>query len=181
MKLFKKCIKTPHYILKQNYFTYNNQYFHQEDGLAMGSPISCFLAEIYMNHFENRHIFNNNNTYKNYIIFYSRYVDDTFIIYNGTNRQLENFKSYLNKINKNIQFTLEIESNSSINFLDLTIQKTVDEKLFKIYRKATTTVPRSAQNHIIHMLKKWQHTIALSTDFLLFQCLTMITKRKKAQ
>ena len=35
-------------ILKQNYFSYDNEYFMQEDGLAMGSPLSGILADLYL-------------------------------------------------------------------------------------------------------------------------------------
>ena len=127
-------------LLKQNYFRYKDKYFYQKDGLAMGSPISCLLAEIYMNHFENTYVFNKNNAHQNNIIFYTRYVDDILLIYNGTNRQLENLKTFLNKQNKNIQFTLELEKEDSINFLDLNIRKSQDNNLsFKTYRKPTAT------------------------------------------
>ena len=35
-------------ILKQNYFQYNNQLFRPKKGIAMGSPISSTIAEIYI-------------------------------------------------------------------------------------------------------------------------------------
>jgi hypothetical protein len=35
-------------IIKQNYFQYNNQFLRPENGIAMGSPISGTLAEIYL-------------------------------------------------------------------------------------------------------------------------------------
>ena len=34
--------------LKQNYFSYDNKYYIQKDGLPMGSPISSVLSEIYL-------------------------------------------------------------------------------------------------------------------------------------
>ena len=71
--------------------------------------------------------------------FDTRYVDDIFIIYNGTIRQIESFKNYINKLNKKIQFTSEIESDNSINFLDIKIKKNNDKLKFSVYRKPTTT------------------------------------------
>ena len=68
-----------------------------------------------------------------------RYVDDTFIIYKGTLRQIENFKNLLNNINKHIQFTHETEIDNKLNFLDLTITKCDDKLKYSIYRKPTTT------------------------------------------
>ena len=68
-----------------------------------------------------------------------RYVDDTFFIFDGTTRQIELFKNYLNKINSKIQFTLETEVDNRLNFLDLTITRQVNNLKFNIYRKPTTT------------------------------------------
>ena len=126
-------------VLSQNYFTFNNEFFIQQEGLATGSPLSGLLAEIYLNHFEQNYIFSNNNKFSNSVKFYNRYVDDTFILIQGSNRQIENFKNYLNGINKNIQFTLEIEENNKINFLELTVYKAQNEFKLKIFRKPTTT------------------------------------------
>jgi hypothetical protein len=39
-------------ILKQNYFQYNNQFFQLAKGIAMGSPISSTIAEIYLQFLE---------------------------------------------------------------------------------------------------------------------------------
>ena len=84
-------------------------------------------------------LFSSNNKYTKNIISYSRYVDDTFIIFNGTARQLENLRSYLNEVNPDIQFTLEIKKENKLNFLDLTIHKVNNGFEFNIYRKPTTS------------------------------------------
>ena len=125
--------------LKQNYFTFNNQFYNQDEGLAMGSPLSGLLADIYLNHFENKHILSKLNQQQKNIVFYARYVDDTFVIFNGTNRQIDILNNYINNINNKIKFTCEIEQNNAINFLDLNINKNNNKLQFKIYRKPTTT------------------------------------------
>lgn len=130
-------------ILMQNYFTFNGSFYSQDDGLAMGSPLSGLLADVYLNFYENTYLLNN-NIYANKIIFYSRYVDDTFIIFDGTLRQVDSFKNFLNGINKNIQFTIETEHENTINFLDLTLTRRMDTLKFNIYRKPTAT------SHTIH-------------------------------
>ena len=61
-------------VLKQNYFTFDGLFYFQDDGLAMGSPLSGLLADIYLNFYENTHMLNN-NIYAKKIIFYARYVD----------------------------------------------------------------------------------------------------------
>ena len=73
-------------VLYQNYFTFNNNYYIQKKSLAMGSPLSGLLADIYLNHYENMYLLNNVNKLSGKIISYTRYVDDTFIIFNGTLR-----------------------------------------------------------------------------------------------
>lgn len=130
--------------LKQNYFIFDGKYYMQNNGLAMGSPLSSILSEIYLNDMENTYILSEHNKYANKILFYKRYVDDTFVIFNGNSRQLNLMKNIFNKINNNLQFTLETEIDNKLNFLDLTIEK-IDGKLaFNIYRKPTAT------NHTIH-------------------------------
>ena len=38
-------------ILKQNYFKFENKYYQPEKGVAMGSPISALIAEIFLQFF----------------------------------------------------------------------------------------------------------------------------------
>ena len=111
--------------------------YTQTDGLPMGSPISGILTEIFIHNIEEKHILNNNK-YTNKIIYWYRYVDDILLLYKGNKRQIENFYKYINTIHPKLKFTLEIEHNNSINFLDLTINKTNNTHTYKIYRKPTT-------------------------------------------
>lgn len=131
-------------VLKQNYFQFNNKYYIQQQGLTMGSPLSSFLSEIYLNHIENTHILSDNNHHAKNILLYKRYVDDTIVFYKGNIRQLELLNKQLNNITPNLQFTLETENDHKINFLDLTLKKDNNKISFSIYRKPTAT------DHTIH-------------------------------
>lgn len=93
--------------LKQNYFTFNNSFYSQDDGLATGSILSGLLVDVCLNFYENSYLLNINKLHKNKITFFSRYVDDTFITFYGTLRQIELLKNYLNRTNSNIQIILE--------------------------------------------------------------------------
>ena len=106
-------------IIKQNYCQFNNNFYEQTEGLAMGSPLPPILAEIYMNNFENNIL--NTSRYKQNVKLWCRYVDDILLIWNGTDRQLDQFFNETNNINEKIKFTIE-KGNKTINFLDLTIQ-----------------------------------------------------------
>lgn len=140
--------------IEQNYFSFNNKFYIQKDGLPMGSPLSPWLTEVYMNHFEGR-LFNSNNHLIRNIVCWHRYVDDVFCIWTGSTRQLDNFLNFLNSLNPNIQFTLETENNDQLNFLDLTITRINNKLKFGIYRKPTTSdtiIPfDSSQSHQIKM------------------------------
>lgn len=125
--------------LEQNYFTFEGKFYFQPDGLAMGSPLSGILSEIYLNHIENEYILSDKNPHSSKILHYSRYVDDTLVIFKGNARQLGLLNKFMNNLAPKLKFTLETETNSSINFLDLTIEKCNKKLKYKIYRKPTTT------------------------------------------
>jgi len=66
------------HVLAQNYFTFQNQIYQPDKGIAMGSPISGTLAEIFLQHLEKTHI--KHFIDSKHFIFYARYVDDIFVI-----------------------------------------------------------------------------------------------------
>ena len=118
----------------------------------MGCPLSPFLAEIFMDSLE--HTISNTQHFKKVGI-WKRFVDDIFGIFNGTLEQLNDFHSYLNTIHPNIKFTLEIETNNSLPFLDLKLTKLNKQLHFSIYRKPTTTkhvIPFDSISPLSHKL-----------------------------
>lgn len=125
--------------LKQNFFNFDNNTYQQADGLAMGSPLSPLLADIYMDDFESKFIMNNNN-FSNNIIYYYRYVDDILVLWNNDQDNLNSFVDYLNSCHTKIKFTLEKQNNNnSINFLDITITNLNNKHTFDIFRKTSHT------------------------------------------
>jgi hypothetical protein len=80
--------------LEQNYIQFNDEYYKQNDGVAMGAPISAILAEVFIQHLEHNKIIN--ILKKPHIIDYYRYVDDILIVYNtrATNTQNTNRFQY---------------------------------------------------------------------------------------
>jgi hypothetical protein len=88
-------------VLSQNYFTFSDNIYQLLYGIAMGSPISSIINEIYLC-YENmfiKHILEMTN-----IIFYTRYVYDTFIIYNKTTINPDLITTNMNHIHKDIIF-----------------------------------------------------------------------------
>ena len=107
-------------ILRNNTFKFNGLNFRQRIGLAMGSPASVSIANIALHPLEM--IFLNHTT--NIICFF-RFVDDIILLSNSPRPILEEQIQYLNTLHPNLKFTAEI-SDTSINFLDITIYKGKD-------------------------------------------------------
>lgn len=115
-----------------NYFKCKNKFYKQTFGTTMGNNLSPFLAELFMNFFEN------------YIIdqclkprIYHRYVDDIICIIKRNLVQivLDEFNSKF----PSIKFTIEEEKDNKINFLDLTIIRENKKLNYDIFRKPTHT------------------------------------------
>ena len=53
------------------------------------------------------------------MFFFYRYVGYIIVAFKGTDRQISTFLELLNKLHPKIKFTIEIEENASIKFLDL--------------------------------------------------------------
>ena len=68
-------------ILAQNYFTFRNQIYQHDKGIAMDSPISGTVAEIFLHHLEKTHI--KHLIDSKHLIYYARYVD-IFLIYDSS-------------------------------------------------------------------------------------------------
>ena len=69
-------------ILKQNYFSFGDHIYQSNKGVAMGSPVSSTMAEIFLQHIEETNIKHLIDTKS--LSFYTRYVDDIFLIYDST-------------------------------------------------------------------------------------------------
>ena len=66
-----------------------------------------------------------------------RYVDDTFVVWEHGQEQLERFQEHLNQ-NESIQFTKEEESEGVISFLDVRVKRNEDGSLTTgVFRKKT--------------------------------------------
>jgi hypothetical protein len=124
-------------ILQQNYFIFMGQFFHPDKGVAMGSPISGTMAEIFLQQLEStiiRHLLDDK-----IICFYTRYVDDILLLYDKTHTNPDIITEYVNTIHNNIQLNPSTVVNNTVNFLDISITRNPPNLKTGIYRKLTTT------------------------------------------
>jgi hypothetical protein len=75
---------------------------------------------------------------KHDILTYSIYVDDILIIYKDTTN-IKHILSEFNALHPNIHFTMEMEMDKQLNFLDISTYRTQRDLQFGIYRKPTVT------------------------------------------
>jgi hypothetical protein len=83
-----------------------------------------------------------------HIAYLARYADDIFIIFDATYTLAERIDEH-NAMYKQLKYKLEIENNQLINFLDLSVYRTMNGFNFGTYRKPTyadTVIPKSS-NH----------------------------------
>jgi hypothetical protein len=128
LELTRICITT-------TYFQYKDAFFQQKSGMAMGSPLSPLLANMYMEWFEQKAIETSHTKPRMWL----RYVDDTFTIWQHGNNQLETFKDHLNSIAPTIRFTMEKEEEGKIPFLDVNVQRVGSQLEMSVYYKKTHT------------------------------------------
>jgi hypothetical protein len=124
-------------VIAQNYFTFQNKIYQPDKGISMGSPISSTIAEIFLQHFEDRWIKQLLGT-KNMLL-YTCYVDDIFIIYDTQRIQPTTINTYINQIHKNITLNPTYEYNGCINFFGLLKLRRSTHLETDIFRKPTTT------------------------------------------
>jgi hypothetical protein len=102
----------------------------------MGSTISGIVAKIFLQ-LEKPHI--KHLIDSKHLIFYARYVDDIFIIYDSKLTSPTSIQHYMDTIHGNIKFNPTHETNENVNFLDLSITRKPTSLELDISRKPTTT------------------------------------------
>nr|VZI17112.1 unnamed protein product [Spirometra erinaceieuropaei] len=105
LQFLKLCLRT--------YFTFDGTIYEQVKGTPMGSPISGFIAEAVLQRLESL-VFQHHRPK-----FWTRYVDKTFVVIDRD--QLLTFKEHVNAVFPNIQFTMEVEENNQLAFLDVLV------------------------------------------------------------
>jgi hypothetical protein len=103
----------------------------------MGSPISGFIAEIYLQQLENIYIKHWLDSKE--IMIYKRYVDGILIMYDQRKVGEHIILHKINGVDKILQFKMSDESDNTINYLDLLIYRNSRNVNIGIYRKLTET------------------------------------------
>jgi hypothetical protein len=85
--------------------------------MAMGGSLSQIVSNIFMEHFEKLAL----DSAQHKPSLWLRYVDEKFVVWPHGPERIQDFFSLLNSLRPSIQFTMEIESESAIAFLDVLV------------------------------------------------------------
>jgi hypothetical protein len=150
-------IRLARFVIQNNYFKYDGQYYHQIKGGAMGSPLTLTIANCYMFFYERdivRQIGNSGGLYL-------RYIDDLFIIINWPIRHLMKQVDRWNKFDENIKLSANISFQA--DFLDLHVENIDDHLVTTVYHKPSYEPYYLPFNsiHPMHMKKNIPYTMLL--------------------
>lgn len=101
------------------FFSFKFIFYTQSKGNAMGSSISHVVANIFMQHWKNLAL----NSWHHKPKCWYRLVDDTYIVWPHGLISLHAFPNHLNSLSSHIQFTMELEEQSSLSFLDIFVSQ----------------------------------------------------------
>lgn len=125
--------------LRRNDFVFNEQFYLQIKGTAMGKKFAPAYANIFMANWEEEFF---RKCHKK-PLHYLRYLDDIWGVWVGSKEEFQIFLNTLNSHDSSIQLTAEVQEQS-VDFLDTTVYKGPDfqetHKLdIKVFFKKTDT------------------------------------------
>ncbi|CAF4533708.1 unnamed protein product [Rotaria sp. Silwood2] len=150
-------IRLSRFVMKNNYFSYEGQYYHQIRGGAMGSPLTLTVANCYMFFYEQqiiKQIYNSGGLY-------FRYIDDIFIAINWPVRHLFKQIDKWNHFDENIKLSENI--GVMVDFLDLHMENQDGQLFTTIFQKSSYEPYYLPFNsiHPLHMKKNIVFTMLL--------------------
>ena len=117
-------------------FQFDGKHYQQTNGVAMGSPVSPVVADIFMIDLENK-AFASCAPQMTPRIWY-RFVDDIISIVKR--KHASQLLEHLNLVNDRIQFTMETEEDGSLPMMDVRFTREKNGKLRRqVYQKQTHT------------------------------------------
>ncbi|XP_067617033.1 uncharacterized protein [Eurosta solidaginis] len=111
-------------LLDNNYFIYDNDIYAQTFGMPMGNPLSPTIADIILDDLIDKTLNELKQKHDIDIKFLVKYVDDILAIVKR--KDVDLILETLNKYHNKIQFTIEMERDDSIPYLDVRIYKNIN-------------------------------------------------------
>ena len=165
-------IKVLKIVMNSNIFQFDNTYWLQTCGTAMGTSCACAYATLYWAYMERKYII---PKWKQHLPFIRRFIDDKFGIWTGTQEEFQSFTADLNSYCQ-LKWTTDGLS-TSVNFLDLTIyidkNRNIITKTFQkecnlhLYIPPHSAHPPGVLKSIVYgNLRRYWHQNTYTTDFI---------------
>lgn len=119
--------------LTSTYFKYENSFYKQKFGLPMGGPLSATAANLVLEDLEDTCL----KKCEFPVIGYKRYVDDVFAIV--PKNKVITMQDTFNDYHPQIKFTVELEKNCELNYLDLKLIRREGKITTQWYEKPTNS------------------------------------------
>ncbi|CAJ0941276.1 unnamed protein product [Ranitomeya imitator] len=103
-------------VLQENHFMFQDTFYIQRQGTAIGSNVAPPYVVAYMAAFEEDNVFNH-PLFRQYSRTWRRFIDDIFCVWEGPVETLLLFDTYINNIWHELKFTLQ-HNTKNISFLD---------------------------------------------------------------
>ncbi|EYC19331.1 hypothetical protein Y032_0024g1025 [Ancylostoma ceylanicum] len=163
-------------VLSCNVFRFNNKFYEQRRGLAMGNRIAPLLAIIFLDHIEKISLTSE-------ILLYKRYIDDVFVI-GTTKMDVEAALERLNDFDPRVSFTIERpDDNGYLPFLNTRVRITSGQKEWLWYKKpasanilvhSRSAHPNYVKANVVRNLMKTKHKLCTTTDVTVETTITRI-------
>ncbi|CAJ0937220.1 unnamed protein product [Ranitomeya imitator] len=110
------------FILTHNAFMFLDDWYIQQVGTAMGTPVACTFANLFLALFEEKYVYSDSNGFLCHIKLYQRYIDDIVVIWDNTEEKFNEFVNHLNVKNEmNMAFT-SVFGGRRLEFLDVLVE-----------------------------------------------------------
>ena len=122
-------------VLKNNFFEFNEEFYLQKQGTAIGTKMAPSYAILFMDALESAFL----DSVAQKPLIWWRYIDDIFLVWEHGESALRDFIAELNAFHPSVKFTSEWSYNC-INYLDVSVSKKEDGTLLTdLYTKPTDT------------------------------------------
>lgn len=105
-----------HFCLTHNYFLFEDDFYLETHGTAMGANLAPSYANLTLGYWETPFIWEN-NSFAKHIIFFGRYIDDIIVIWDGPSTLIELFVAHCNNNHLGLSFK-SVWNKDMLSFLD---------------------------------------------------------------